>query len=323
MKKSRNYQITINNPHEHNITQEKIKELLNNENVKYACGKEEIGEENHTHHLHIFIIFNSPRYFNAVVNLFKPFNCGHVELCKGSIQDNIDYIKKVETTVDGTFFEIGDIPKGQGNRSDIASIKELIESGYSADEIVDLFPQFLFHFDKIENYVRHHRMNEYSTKERDIKVTYIYGLPGVGKTRYVVNKHGYKNMYRVTQYKHPFDSYKGQDVLVLDEFRFQIEFSEMLNLIDRYPFELDCRYNNNTACYTRVYVISNIPIEQQYPDIDKPSENWKALLRRFDDFIVMASNSKTYYPNYEMYEKGLGYPLDEFEKQEREVDTDE
>ena len=320
MKKSRNFQITINNPHEHDITQEKIIELLNNENVKYACGKEEIGDETHTNHLHVFVIFKSPRYPNAVIDLFKSFNGAHVEVCRGSIQENIDYIKKEETTVDGTFFEIGDIPKGQGNRSDIVLIKDLIEEGYSADDIVDLYTHFLFQLDKIEILVRHYRMKKYSKIKRDIKVTYIYGQSGVGKTRYVVDKIGLQNMYRVTQYKHPFDSYKGQKVLVLDEFRFQIGFSEMLNLLDIYPVELDCRYNNNIACYTRVYVISNIPIEQQYPDIDKSSENWKAFLRRIDDFIVMDSISKTYYPNYEMYNKGLGISLEEHE---REVDNDE
>ena len=45
-------------------------------------------------------------------------------------------------------------------------------------------------------------------------------------------------------YFHPFDNYRGQDVIVFDEFRSGINFSLFLQLIDAYPVELPCRYNN-------------------------------------------------------------------------------
>jgi len=46
---------------------------------------------------------------------------------------------------------------------------------------------------------------------------------------------------------------------------------------------LPCRYANKVACYTKVYLISNIPLEKQYTNIqlDCP-KTWDAFLARID-----------------------------------------
>ena len=112
---------------------------------------------------------------------------------------------------------------------------------------------------------------------------YIWGAPGVGKTRTVMEKHGYRNVYRVANYAHPFDGYKGQSVILFDEFRSSIPLTEMLSYLDGYPISLPCRYADKTACYTAVYIVSNIPLEKQYPNVQllEPS-SWQAFLRRID-----------------------------------------
>jgi len=100
-----------------------------------------------------------------------------------------------------------------------------------------------------------------------------------------MEKYGYTNVYRVTDYAHPFDGYRGEDVIVFDEFRGQLKIYEMLNFLDGYPLELPCRYANKQACYTKVYLISNIPFDQQYPDVKtKEPETWLALKRRIHKF---------------------------------------
>jgi hypothetical protein len=49
----------------------------------------------------------------------------------------------------------------------------------------------------------------------------------------------------------------------------------MLIYLDRHPAVLPCRYANKQARYTTVYIITNIPLERQYPQvqIDSP-ETW-------------------------------------------------
>ena len=102
-----------------------------------------------------------------------------------------------------------------------------------------------------------------------------------------MEKYGYDKVFRVTDYEHPFDGYKGQEVIVFEEFRSSIRIGEMLNYVDGYPVELRCRYANKVACFTKVYIISNIALTEQYTDIQKyQPETWNAFLRRINKVRV-------------------------------------
>lgn len=73
--------------------------------------------------------------------------------------------------------------------------------------------------------------------------------------------------------------------------RVSITVADMLNYLDGYPVELPCRYANKVACYTKVYIITNIPLEQQYPNvqIDSPG-TWNAFLRRIHHRMHMTKD---------------------------------
>ena len=49
---------------------------------------------------------------------------------------------------------------------------------------------------------------------------------------------------------------------------------------------LPCRYANRVACYTKAYIISNIPLEYQYPTVrvETPAI-WNAFIRRIHKVI--------------------------------------
>lgn len=90
----------------------------------------------------------------------------------------------------------------------------------------------------------------------------------------------------MTDYDHPFERYNGEDVLLFDEFRSQLRISDMLNYLDGYPLMLPCRYANRQACYTKVYLISNVPLEQQYRGVQMDELlTWKAFLRRIHHVV--------------------------------------
>lgn len=131
--------------------------------------------------------------------------------------------------------------------------------------------------------------NSYENKIRNVEVTYIYGAPGVGKTSYVYKKYGFENVYRVTNYnRNMFDNYKGQQVLVFDEFNSQLKIEEILNYLDIYPLWLPCRYNNKVACFDKIFLISNLPLSQQYLNIQSFSpDQYKALLRRIHKILKL------------------------------------
>ena len=103
--------------------------------------------------------------------------------------------------------------------------------------------------------------------------------------------YGYANVYRVMDYAHPFDNYKGQDVILFDEFRSQLPLSAILGYLDGYPVELPCRYTNKIACFTKVFIVTNIPLEQQYPNVQQNEPgSWAAFKRRIQAVQHMTTN---------------------------------
>lgn len=285
----RKWQITINNPLEKGYTHDKIKEILKQyKGCSYWCMSDEKGNKEETYHTHVFIYCNSAVKFSVMK---KRFEGGHFEMARGTSAENREYVFKIgkwlnttkeETRIEGTQEEWGECPiERQGARNDIADLYDMIKQGMSDYEILEEMPESLLNLEKIERARQTVRQELYKDTFRHLEVAYIWGLTGTGKTRSIMDKYGYSNVFRITDYMHPFDNYKGQEVVVFEEFRSSVKISEMLNYLDGYPLELPCRYANKFACFTKVYIITNIPLGQQYPSIQCDEyETFRALLRR-------------------------------------------
>lgn len=287
--------ITINNPLDYGFTREEIKKklLTDFKTFRYACMSDEIGEKG-TPHTHIFVYFDSRVRIEKVK---KSFPQAHIDITNGTIANNIDYIKKsgkwedskkAETSIDGSFEEIGSVPKQNGKRGDLEELYNLVNNGYRNNEIVAMNNDFIPMIDQIDKLRNMILTDRYKRHRRtDMKVIYIYGASGTGKTRGVLDKYGDERVYRVTDYSHMFDGYECQEVLVFDEFRSQVKISDMLNYLDIYPVQLPARYNNKCACYNTVYLLSNWSLEEQYKNVqDESWETWKAFLRRIDEVHI-------------------------------------
>jgi hypothetical protein len=290
----RKWQITINNPIEHDFTHERLKSELDKfKSAIYWCMSDEQGIEEQTHHTHIFLMCSSPIRFST---LKIYFTTAHLERANGTAQENRDYIaksgkwadsEKAETLVEGTFEEWGEMPvERQGSFSIESVILERIQNGSSNAEILLEFPDCLRMIHQIE-FVRQTLITEENrNKWRTLETVYIFGSTGVGKTRSVMESHGYANVYAVNDYKHPFDGYKGESVLLFDEFHSGIRIQDMNNYLDGYPITLPARYSNKQACYERVYIISNLDLLYQYKhEQTHQPEVWAAFLRRIHKVI--------------------------------------
>lgn len=61
---------------------------------------------------------------------------------------------------------------------------------------------------------------------------------------------------------------------------------DMPEYLDGYPLTIPARYANRQACYETVYIISNIDLKEQYPNIQAVEpETWRAFLRRIHQVI--------------------------------------
>lgn len=295
---SRKFQLTINNPADHGFTHERIRTILSEfSGVVYWCMCDEIGEQG-TPHTHLYVVFKNSTMFDT---LHGKFYGAHIEQANGSNKQNRDYIRKYgkwlddtkhETNLANTFEEWGDLPPDKTRSETQADlIMQMIRDGKNNAEILEECPTAYNKISYIEQTRQTILAERFKDEFRHLCVTYLWGDTAAGKTRSVMEKYGYPQVYRVTDYDHPFDNYKGQDVIVFEEFRSSLSIGDMLNFLDGYPIYLPCRYANKVACYTKVYIISNIPLEQQYPNvkIDNP-ETWAAFRRRIHNIEYMANN---------------------------------
>ncbi|MBD5105452.1 MAG: replication protein [Lachnospiraceae bacterium] len=308
--KSRKWLLTFNNPLEHQSTHKDIKQiLLLFKGCTYWCMCDEVGGKQKTYHTHLFIYAPNPIRFQTVK---KRFPTAHIDFCRGTCEENRDYIRKEgkykgtdkeETNLKDTFEELGEVPEEhQGKRNDLETLYMWIKEGLSNYEILEENPNYMLDIDKVEKCREIIRYEQFKKTFRQLDVCYQYGVAGIGKSRSVTDKYGLENVYRITNRIHPWDNYKGQDVVVFEEFRSTYPIEDMLNFLDGYPLDLPCRYNNKVACYTKVYICTNIPLEQQYTDIQRQyPETWLAFLRRLSCIKEFNENGIKSYENIQDY----------------------
>ncbi len=295
------FQLTINNPADSGYDHSKIKETLITgfATLRYFCMADEVGEKG-TYHTHVYVYFNSRVRFSTVK---KHFDTAHIEAAEGTAENNLDYIKKTgkwedtkkkETSVEGTFEEWGDFPAQRGQDNDMHELYEMVKNGYSNAEILAINNDYILQIDKLDKLRTMLLTEKYKDERRlDLKVVYISGATGTGKTRGILDKHGDSKVYRVTDYEHPFDGYSCQPVIAFDEYRSQLRLSDMLNFCDIYPIELPARYANKYACYDTVYIVSNWSLEEQYAEAQQRNPtSWQAFLRRIHEVHVYAGKGE-------------------------------
>ncbi|MCL2188831.1 MAG: replication protein [Defluviitaleaceae bacterium] len=289
--KTRKWIITINNPENHGFTREYIREVLKTyESVIYWCISDEIGKECSTPHTHIFLYTTNAVRWSTMQ---KKFPKAHFDPARGTSQQCRDYIfkqgkwtkdKKADTNIPESHEEFGQMPiERPGQRNDISDAIAMLEEGATALEVIRQIPSLSMQIDKVES-LRQKILNErYGDEWRELEVTYVWGDTGTGKTRDVLEEHGNRNVCRVTNYRNPFDMYTSQDVLMLDEFRSSIRINEMLTYMEGHAVALEARYYPRQAMYTKLYIISNIPLEKQYPNVQADEKKtWQAFLRRIN-----------------------------------------
>lgn len=293
---SRKWSLVINNPLDCGLTHDAICEILMKFFPDYFCLADETASTG-TFHTHIFIYSHSPIRFSTLKGRFP---VAHIEKALGSAKNNRDYILKsgkwetdvkAETSIKGSFYEYGEIPKEKDESSPkMSKLLENIKDGKRTAEIIDDSPGFAFRVRDIDTLRQTLLSEQYTKKNRNLTVSYVYGASGTGKTRGIYEKHGATDICRITNYRAgkgiSFDGYYGQDVLVFEEFNSQIPIEDMLNYLDIYPLYLPARYNDKIACYTTVYITSNLPLYEQYRDVQiYHPETWKAFLRRIHKVI--------------------------------------
>lgn len=289
--------LTINNPEQHGLTRKKLLEQYNLlTSSVYMCMCDEIGEQG-TPHTHMYIYSQAPIRFSRIKNVFPE---AHIDKARGTHQQIRDYIlkagkyansEKAKTNLPETFYEIGELPPERVSPEEKrVKLYKMIKAGMTNAEIIEEDQSYIYQI-KHMNEIREMLITEkYAEEDREITITYIYGATGTGKTRGIHEKHGARNICRITNYRKDgtvyFDGYNGEDVLVFEEFRGQVNLADLLSWVDRYPIKLPARYFDRQACFTKVFFTSNESLYQLYPEIQLNNpEMWSAFLRRINKVV--------------------------------------
>jgi hypothetical protein len=277
--RSRNWVLTLNNKNEEPKDDDYLlNEIINFRGIVFTAFQLEQGEQGTKHH-QIYMSFKDAKSFTTIKRYFPT---AHIEEMEGTPQQAFAYCIKKESRI-GEPKSWGEIPK-QGERTDIQKIYDMLEDECSLREIASAFPgQYLRMRNNIIAVQQEILESKYQDEFRTIDVIYLCDDPGAGKTRYVMEKYGYTSVYRISNYEHPSDGYKGQKVLVFEAFRNSLKIEDMLNYLDGYPLRLPARYGDKIACYTKVYIISNWPFINQFAHVreDFPL-TYQAFTRRIN-----------------------------------------
>lgn len=222
--------------------------------------------------------------------------CGihcHLEVAKGSPEQNKVYCTKEESRIVGYGpFEFGIMPE-QGKRSDLSDCFNLFREEGLTDELLAKYPSQLVMYHgkmkQLKNEVEH-REWKFTEERQPPQVIVIYGPTGTGKTREAHEAGKDKGGTVMCDYssRYLWGQYEGQEVVCFDEFVGQVPIYQMLKLLDRYNNTVQVPYLGNKPWIPKtIYICSNLAPEQWWADV-KPAvtlEQREALYRRFTKVI--------------------------------------
>lgn len=223
--------------------------------MKYLLQGKEVCPKTDREHIQGFVIFKLQRSLKVVMRDNKGV---HFEICKSGIKQNLDYCMK-----EGNYTEEGIRPTGQGSRTDVKKLGDLIREGWTDKEICEYEADD--ESDWCGTWVRNYKgireaRRVLDTKKRNwpMHVVIYWGKPGTGKTRLVYDLHGVDNVYPKMVGKW-WDGYNQEPTVLIDDFDpsncFDITFDFYLKLLDRYPMRVEtkggtCEFLSRTIIFT-------------------------------------------------------------------------
>lgn len=196
----------------------------------------------------------------------------HLEPAIADYQHNLLYIQgpyekdgKIKP-VNDTFILYGEPPRSnQGKRNDLQHLcQQLKDCTITIQDIIDTFPgkYHLYRktFEKITQTVQDKNYRKDMTKG-----IWYYGDTGTGKSH-----RAFKDYNPDTHYIYPndngwWDGYDGQDTIIINDFRGEISYNQLLQIIDKWPYQLRRRNQQpRQLIASTVIITSSLPPSQIY-----------------------------------------------------------
>jgi hypothetical protein len=228
--------------------------------------------ESGTPHLQGYISLSTRKGMAYVKGLISPRV--HLEIARGTSKQASEYCKK-----EGQFREFGQLPGGQGSRSDLAVCVQAIKEGKNMRELADEFPSVILRYGSGVL-----RLRQFNRPERKYPPTInvFWGPTGTGKTRRV-----WQFTDKDKLWVHPggrwFDGYDQHPAVLFDDFEGSwFKLSYLLKLLDRYIFQVPVKGNFVWWVPKTIFITSNIEPKEWYENANKNHQ--AALMRRLTEY---------------------------------------
>lgn len=282
-----------------------------------TCGVSVCMSKDGCYHLHMGL---HAKNNTTIANVAKLLFNSHVEFQKGGQASLLAYLKKeppydekgeiVLYTLGLENFQ-GKKSAGQGHRSDLSDIQDMLDRGMSPDAIMleggIKYTMFKKH---IINYYTMKRKKE-TALIKEITVEYHVGKSGTGKTNVYVELCGKEDspyspddIYLTNDFLNGgFDMYLEQGappVLFLDEFKgVNMPYAVLLGILDKYSrLQVHCRYHNALCLWNRVVITSVYPPEEIYEimtdKMHQKSDTFEQLRRRLTKIVYHYKENDEY-----------------------------
>lgn len=226
-------------------------ELFDKKQIRFLAWGKEVCPSTGRQHLQGFVYFHNQQ--GSMKNLNKMFGGAHLEQCKGTLAENEAYCSKEEN-----YETLGEKPPGRGCRTDIDAEVERVRKGeITCDELCLENPSFMHQYGRVMDRIEDITLRGRWRNSMTTGIWYT-GPTSAGKSHMCFVDYDPSTHYEKTLADKWWDGYKGQETVILNEFRGEINFGELMALVDKWPMKVPRRGREPVPFLAKVVKVSTI-----------------------------------------------------------------
>lgn len=227
----------------------------------------------------------------------------HLEPAKGTIEENVKYCSKDETSVAGTRFEKGTRPKEQDAslmQNQFAEMKQTITEGGKLQDVIEQ------HFELAIKYgnglLRAMHYLQKPPMRRSIVNIAIIGPTGVGKSNWICDNFDPDEVYEKDK-SDWWDGYNGEKVIVFNDYYGEHSYSKMLNWMDIYRCQVPVKGGYVWLRHSVCVFTSNMMPDTWYAELFRKEPAAKnAWYRRLPQSNILCVGSRADFKPFSQWE---------------------
>jgi len=235
--------------------------------TKYLVFQQESGSGKGRDHLQGFIMLNRRCSMAAVKRDVFMSTTVHLEVARGTPQQNHTYCTKTEGRLSGPY-EFGDMKTDQGHRTDLDKAAELVKNSGAARVATELPATYIRWNKGLHALEAQLARSDSDVLRPPVSCAVLWGPTDVGKSHaaFTLDEPGQTFIVPIQNTGALwFDGYNGQRTIIFDDFDPKtVPYRTLLRICDRYRLELPVKGGFVVGKWSNVVFTANDPPTQWY-----------------------------------------------------------